>query len=177
MSPHAYTEDQLVEQPAIGLFVALGWQTLSAMEETFGAGGTLGRETKGEVVLVDRLRAALNKHNTGMPAEAVQTAIDELVRDRSAMSLEAANREVYKVLKEGASEPAQRGRQPLHLPTRSGREFHFVFRTQSWVSKNSRTEPSIPRRQQRHRFDARGPQARPRSRRSVLANAREWLKS
>ena len=101
MSPHAYTEDQLVEQPAIGLFAALGWQTLSAMEETFGAGGTLGRETKGEVVLVDRLRAALNKHNTGMPAEAVQTAIDELVRDRSVMSLEAANREVYRLLKEG----------------------------------------------------------------------------
>ena len=55
----AYTEDQLVEQPAIGLFAALGWQTVSAMDETFGANGTLGRETKGEVVLVDRLRAAL----------------------------------------------------------------------------------------------------------------------
>jgi len=24
--PHAYTEDQLVEQPAIGLFAGLGWQ-------------------------------------------------------------------------------------------------------------------------------------------------------
>ncbi len=34
MSPHAYTEDQLVEQPAIGLFASLGWQTISAMEET-----------------------------------------------------------------------------------------------------------------------------------------------
>ena len=29
--PHAYTEDQLVEQPAIGLFVDIGWQTVSAM--------------------------------------------------------------------------------------------------------------------------------------------------
>jgi ATP-dependent DNA helicase RecG len=28
----AYTEDQLVEQPAIGLFAALGWQTVSAMK-------------------------------------------------------------------------------------------------------------------------------------------------
>jgi hypothetical protein len=27
--PHAYTEDQLVEQPAIGLFAELGWQTVS----------------------------------------------------------------------------------------------------------------------------------------------------
>lgn len=24
--PHAYIEDQLVEQPAIGLFAELGWQ-------------------------------------------------------------------------------------------------------------------------------------------------------
>ena len=51
MSGHAYTEDQLVEQPAIGLFAELGWQTVSAWEETFGATGTLRRETKGEVVL------------------------------------------------------------------------------------------------------------------------------
>ncbi|MCJ7678111.1 MAG: type I restriction endonuclease subunit R, partial [Anaerolineales bacterium] len=98
---HSYTEDQLVEQPAIGLFSTLGWQTVSAMEETFGPGGTLGRETKGEVVLVDRLRAALGKFNPALPPEAINTAIDELTRDRSAMSLEAANRAVYRLLKDG----------------------------------------------------------------------------
>ena len=59
--PHAYTEDQLVEQPAIGLFAELGWQVVSALEETFGTSGTLLRETKGEVVLVGRLRAALER--------------------------------------------------------------------------------------------------------------------
>lgn len=101
MSPHAYTEDQLVEQPAIGLFGQLGWQTVSAMEETFGPGGRLGRETKGEVVLVERLRAALVKLNDGLPPEAIQTAIDELARDRSTMSAVAANREVYQLLKDG----------------------------------------------------------------------------
>ncbi|HWI19541.1 MAG TPA: type I restriction endonuclease subunit R [Vicinamibacterales bacterium] len=101
MSPHAYTEDQLVEQPAIGLLAALGWTTVSALDETFGADGTLGRETKGEVVLVDRLRSALTSLNVGLPADAIQTAIDELSRDRSAMSLEAANREVYLLLKDG----------------------------------------------------------------------------
>ena len=101
MSPHAWTEDQLVEQPAIGLFSALGWQTMSALDETFGSGGTLGRETRGEVVLTDRLRTVLTRLNPGVPAEAMQTAIDELARDRSAMSLEAANREVYRLLKDG----------------------------------------------------------------------------
>lgn len=101
MSSNAYTEDQLVEQPAINLFGMLGWQTVSAMEETFGATGTLGRETKGEVVLTGRLREALTKLNVGLPSEAIQSAIDEVTRDRSAMSIEAANREVYQLMKEG----------------------------------------------------------------------------
>ena len=101
MSAHAYTEDQLVEQPAIGLFAELGWTTVSALEETFGATGTLLRETKGEVVLVSRLRAALERLNPALPAEAITGAVDELTRDRSAMSLEAANRELYLLLKEG----------------------------------------------------------------------------
>ena len=30
--PHAYTEAQLVEQPAIGLFAELGWITVSTKE-------------------------------------------------------------------------------------------------------------------------------------------------
>lgn len=101
MSPHAYSEDQLVEQPAIGLFADQGWQTVSVLKETFGPEGTLGRESGGEVVLRDRLRAALVRFNPAAPPEAISTAIDELARDRSAMSLEAANREVYGLLKEG----------------------------------------------------------------------------
>ncbi len=101
MSAHAYTEDQLVEQPAIGLFAELGWTTLSAADESFGATGTLLRETKGEVVLVSRLRSALERLNPALPPEAITAAVDELVRDRSAMSLEAANREVYLLLKDG----------------------------------------------------------------------------
>lgn len=101
--PHAYTEDQLVEQPAIGLFAELGWTTVSALEETFGATGTLLRETKGEVVLVSRLRAALERLNPALPPEAITAAVDELTRDRSAMSLEAANREVYLLLSRKAS--------------------------------------------------------------------------
>ena len=92
MTAHAYTEDQLVEQPAIGLFAELGWSTVSALEETFGPSGTLQRETKGEVVLVSRLRAALERLNPALPPEAIIAAIDELARDRSAMSLAAGKR-------------------------------------------------------------------------------------
>jgi len=98
---HDYTEDQLVEQPAIKLFAELSWTTVSALEEVFGVAGTLGRETSGEVVLLSRLHAALEKLNPSLPREILISAADELTRDRSAMSLEAANREVYLLLKEG----------------------------------------------------------------------------
>ncbi len=54
MPPGQYTEDRLVEQPAIQLFAELGWAAVSAAEEVFGAEGTLGRETKGEMVLERR---------------------------------------------------------------------------------------------------------------------------
>jgi type I restriction enzyme, R subunit len=101
MTSHPYTEDQLVEQPAIGLFAELGWTTVSAMDETFGETGTLQRETMGEVVLVSRLRAVLERLNLVLPSEAIISAMDELTRDRSAMLLEAANREIYLLLKEG----------------------------------------------------------------------------
>ena len=99
--PHAYTEDQLVEQPAIGLFADLGWETVCAMEETFGPSGTLQRDNPGEVVLVQRLRSALVKLNPKTPAESVSAAIEAIIRDRGAMTLPAANREVYSLLKEG----------------------------------------------------------------------------
>ena len=81
MSAHAYTEDQLVEQPAIGLFAELGWTTVSAWEESFGATGTLLRETKGEVVLVSRLCAALVELNPSLPPAAITAAMGATRRD------------------------------------------------------------------------------------------------
>jgi type I restriction enzyme R subunit len=109
MTPHQFTEDQLVEKPAIELFEQLGWQTIDAKEEVFGAGGTLNRETSGEVVLTGRLQSALQGLNPEAPQEAIQHALDQLSRDRSAMSLEAANREIYQLVKDGV---------PVSLPDR-----------------------------------------------------------
>jgi len=96
-----FTEDQLVEQPAVELFSALGWDTVNAFDETMGAAGTLGRSSRGEVVLLRYLRPALERLNPGLPAEAIQIAIDVLTRDRSAMSTVAANREVYSLIRDG----------------------------------------------------------------------------
>jgi len=124
--PNAYTEDQLVEQPAIGLFADMEWETVSAAEETFGAAGTLGRLAKSEAVLSVRLRAAFEKLNPTLPPEAISAAMEELTRNRSAMSIVAANREVHTLLKEGvrvkvsSSEPIA-GSRPSPQPSPKGR--------------------------------------------------------
>ena len=99
--PQDYTEELLVGQPAVDLVADLGWQTVSANEEVFGAAGTLGRETKAEVILIPRLRAALARLNPALPADAINSAVVELARDRSAMSLAAANREVWELVRDG----------------------------------------------------------------------------
>jgi len=96
-----YSEDTLVEQPAIALFAELGYETLNCFNEKFGLSGTLGRETSVEVVLVPRLRAALQRLNPSAASEAIDGAIEELRRDRSAQAPANANREVYRLLKDG----------------------------------------------------------------------------
>lgn len=101
-----YTEDGLIEQPAINLFGQLNWNTVTCWHESFGeAGGaedeTLGRETRSDVVLFSRLRNALTALNPDIPARILQEAIDEISRDRSAMSPIAANEEVYRLIKDG----------------------------------------------------------------------------
>ena len=96
-----YTEDSLVEQPAIKLFAELGWETLSASDEVLGVGGSLGRETKSEVVLAARLRNVLARLNPSLPSEAIAAAVNELSRDRSAMLATAANRELWALLRDG----------------------------------------------------------------------------
>lgn len=97
-----YSEDTLVEQPAIALFSQLGYDTANCFYEKVGTSdSTLGRETTEEVVLVPKLRSALKRLNPDLGSEAINLAIEELTRDRGAMSGVQANREVYKLLKDG----------------------------------------------------------------------------
>ncbi len=72
---NGYTEDALVEQPAIKLFEELGWEATNCLDETFGPAGTLGRETSSDVILNRRLREALDRLNPDLPPEAFDLAI------------------------------------------------------------------------------------------------------
>ena len=96
-----YSEDALVEQPAINLFSDIGWKTLNCYSETFDEDGLLGRENRSEVVLTRELRESLTQVNPDCTANEINLAIDELSRDRSAMSAIAANETGYKLIREG----------------------------------------------------------------------------
>ena len=102
-----YTEDALVEQPAISLMADLGWETVDAYHEFDHGASTLGRETRAEVILTARLRPALQRLNPDASLEAINQAIEELTRDRSRMSMVAANREIYQLLKNDVRIPIQ----------------------------------------------------------------------
>jgi len=107
-----YSEDSLVEQPAIELFKELGWETANCYHERFGPKGTLERETQAEVVLVSRLRPVLERLNPDAAREAIHEAIEQLTRDRHAMSPAQANREIYKLLKNGVKVTLRSGDDP-----------------------------------------------------------------
>lgn len=92
-----YTEDHFVEQPAIRLFTSMGWQTLNCFDEP----SELGRENRSEVILAKRLRVALKKINYDCTDHEIELAIEEINRDRSAMSMMAANEACYKLLRDG----------------------------------------------------------------------------
>ncbi len=100
--------EEALEQATMALFSQLGWETVNAYHEVYGeeqdapAGSPyLGREHRGQVVLLPRLRAALARLNPLLPAEALGLAAEELTRDRSTVTLAQANREIYALLKDG----------------------------------------------------------------------------
>ena len=67
------TEDHLVEQPAIQLMQhELGWDVVNCYEEWNGGVRDQGRDGKREVVLVSRLRPALQRLNPDLPLEAIE---------------------------------------------------------------------------------------------------------
>ena len=103
------SEDAAIEQPTIALFAELGWETLNCYHENFGPFSLLGRETMADVVLPNRLYAAIQKLNQGIYPNAIEIAVQELTKDRSAMSPARANQEVYRLLKNGVKVTYKKG--------------------------------------------------------------------
>ncbi len=136
------SEDTTVEQPSIDVLTSLGWQHVNCFHERFGRGASLGRETAAEVVLPERLRAALAKLNPGLPPDALALAIEELTRDRRAVSPAQANREVYRLLKDGVRVALPSGRRRVHetehlvrvVDWQNPANNDFLLASQFWVA-------------------------------------------
>ena len=96
-----YGELALVEMPAIDLLTSLGWGFKNLYGETFGELGSEGRESESQVVLSRRLRAALVALNPGLPTDAYAQAVEQLAQDRSKQIAVNANRDFYRMLKDG----------------------------------------------------------------------------
>jgi type I restriction enzyme, R subunit len=101
VTPSRYSEDQLVEQPAIALFEELGWEHINAYHEALGPKGVLGRDNRSEVFLTARLRQAAARFNPGIPSEAIEDAVNEIVKPRTAMHYARANAEIHALLRGG----------------------------------------------------------------------------
>ncbi len=96
-----FNELAVVEQPALDLLAELGWTVLSASEETFGPAGTLGRDSTADVVLVHRLRDAIDYLNPDLPELVRTEALAEVTKDRSRMDRVRANKAVHALLRDG----------------------------------------------------------------------------
>jgi type I restriction enzyme R subunit len=95
------SEAGLVEKPGLDLLVELGWSHADLFYEQPGSQNPTGRLSFRETVLPTRLRNALRKLNPPLPIEALQQAEVALTQDRSAMLPVVANRELYRLLRDG----------------------------------------------------------------------------
>ncbi len=96
-----YGELALVEMPAIDLLTSLGWGYKNLYAETFGELGSEGRESESQVILARRLHAALVALNPGLPGDAYAQAVEQIAQDRSKQIAVNANRDFYRLLKDG----------------------------------------------------------------------------
>ena len=128
MSSTDFSENALVEQPAIELLQQLGWQTVNGFAEKVGtAGATLGRQTTADVILWPRLDAALRRLNPSLPDAALQQAVEILGKGRGALGLAHANREVYQLFKDGVR---------VSYTNDDGDEVDDVVRVIDWNNSN-----------------------------------------
>ncbi len=95
------SELETVELPIIALLERLGWDHVNLMGEQVGPFNPTGRISLRDTVLPAYLRAALARLNPGLPRLALDEAEAELTRDRAALLPVVAQREVWRLLRDG----------------------------------------------------------------------------
>lgn len=116
-----YNEGVLVKSSAIKIFKEMfqgyNFSFLDVMEEIFKTNeqeGTLGRETKAEVLIVKKLRSAIINLNPDITEDEIKLVLQELLQDRSRLSPITANKEIYKQLKNGIKIKTKKDSKYIH---------------------------------------------------------------
>lgn len=100
--PNFISEDQIEQALVQKLQLLQGFDSLDChTDDPEDVNDGSRRANKREVVLIDRLKEAAIRLNPGIPVKAIDEALETLLDRRQAMSLVAANREVYGLLRDG----------------------------------------------------------------------------
>ncbi len=135
-----FSEDNLIEKTAIKIFGGL-WGAENFVNAFSDEGDAeLGRENRSEVVLVKHLRPALEKLNSDLPSEAIDGAVEEIARNRSAMSAVNANRELWQIIRDGVKVKIQNDKGEMEVVEVKVIDFnniknnHFLLVSQMWIT-------------------------------------------
>src|SRR3989344_2380784 len=135
-----FSEDKLVEQTAIKLFGELWGADNFANAYSGETDAEFGRENPGEVVLMSYLKIALVKLNPDVSTEALNLAIDEIIKDRSAMSMVNANHEIWQLIRDGVKVETENEKGEQRTETvkiidfENPKENHFMLVSQLWIT-------------------------------------------
>ena len=100
MSLNTFTES-VVEQAALAWLESLGWTVKHGPEIAPGEFAA-ERNDYAQVMLAERLRQALARHNPALPPEALDDAFRKLTRPEGP-TLEARNRALHRLLVDGVT--------------------------------------------------------------------------
>src|SRR5690348_16010840 len=100
--PNFISEDQLERAMVQKLVQLHGFELLNChTENPEDWNDRSGRANKREVILLDHVREAASRLNPLIPAGVVENALETFLDRRQAMTLVAANQEVYNLLRDG----------------------------------------------------------------------------
>ncbi len=135
-----FNENNLIEKTAVKLFAELWGKENFANNYSGEFDAEFGRENDGEVVLMNYLKIALVKLNPKVSTEALNLAIDEIIKDRSAMSMVKANQELWQMYRDGVKVETEnkKGERQIEnvkvIDWPNPKENHFMLVSQMWIT-------------------------------------------
>ncbi|MCC4211389.1 type I restriction endonuclease subunit R [Leeuwenhoekiella parthenopeia] len=97
-----YSEDSLIEKTTMRLFADLEWETANVFyNESFGANGTIGRDSQDQVILKHLFLKAIQELNPDLPSAAYIQAYEQISKAELSKTLIDINKDKYELLKRG----------------------------------------------------------------------------